>query len=1399
MKGFKAFLKSHFVREVTIYFLVFSLVFTLGPSTILATPTGGVFTEGTGTIVDGVTDSTVMVDQSRSIIEWDSMNTGSAESLTFSQQEGLSNSAVLNRVISGSVTQFDGTLNGVDMRIFVVNPAGVIFGDGAVINVNQLVASSLMMSDSDFANAVGNPTESMVFSGGNGNVTVEGILDATNSGSIYLVGKNVTNNGAILCPDGLVVMVAGDTVRLGQPGSSAIVDMGDITANLVADSDNVVNNNGTVGESGSSVEKLVLAAGDVFSQAIANVDNVTVIARDDVGLSDVTATGDVEVYSGLGGAADSDINVNGSITAGSIKLQASTPDTDFRRLYNINVSGDLHSTEGDIDISAREHIAVNGDITADNGSIYATGDADNRGRGNLSLGNLEAQNGDIELKGRAVAVEGGAVAGGDMTIMGMKDKGFEGGGTVSAGNLEAGGSIDISIRESLIDNSIDGDGQITLAGDVVAGRDIILNNNTDMTASGAVIEAGEDVVLANDGFPAGYDGACEELTGNHELTITAGAADGVDDGRIYAQNTTISVLGSSMTLQQDADLNLDDFSFANQGNTDLTANSANGSVTITEDGSKPENAADRWASVGATAYGDITLSGNSGDITTKQLTAETGDIEVNAKGGALVATESIEAMLGSLNLTGDAGIYASGDLTAGTDVRLNSDTSAADGVIISAGQDAIVGNGTGDGTSLTAAGELVVEAGRDIVLGGDVDTAGDLVLAADTDAAGGGDVTAFGSLTSAAGSISVSASDSTIYLYDNVDAAIDLLLNNNTWAADSVELSAGQDVIVGDGTGDGTSLAGAGDLAVAAGRDILLGGDVDTAGDLILTADTGDVTAFGSLTSDGGSVSVSSSDSTYLYGNISALHDVTVNSDLTLTAGEWVLNGGQWSWENGDQSIVASEGTVTAKGEVWKETPGQLNIYGGSPDLAVDLQNPGELSDKSAAVATAGNLYIYGNGDVQIAGDVTAIGGSLWGLPDLPEESEAPVNEMGVGGVSIISDNGKIYTADGGDNDALGVTIEAYSDQVEGLGVDLPGAQVDKKAAIVLMSKENLNLGEGSELYAYGQYHEVDDRAAVNLLDVPETIGGSLRDEGEPIDIAVYLASTGTDSADGQGGQGNINLALDSVIVGQQGTVVVDAYDTITFSDAGDSAGECDIDRLEVVSRITEWLADAAGRLPYAGDQTEIDSLEEEIGGDYVLRGAGLENTEITDGRAWVLENEYIAPIVEAAPLPLNVEVGVSGCPALIQWTAQELGIESEDIQIWITNTLASLKDIQPCDACSRLKAAVTILMDVDGTHIAALTQVIDEFASSDAPVSEEQMASIADAIANNTEADNAYAVAGEYLDALTTYITVVSSLGLSTEDAITFATDKYIAPLIDTGNASLATYLTARMTAIGQ
>jgi hypothetical protein len=138
-------------------------------------------------------------------------------------------------------------------------------------------------------------------------------------------------------------------------------------------------------------------------------------------------------------------------------------------------------------------------------------------------------------------------------------------------------------------------------------------------------------------------------------------------------------------------------------------------------------------------------------------------------------------------------------------------------------------------------------------------------------------------------------------------------------------------------------------------------------------------------------------------------------------------------------------------------------------------------------------------------------------------------------------------------------------------------------------------------------------------------------------------------------------------------------------------------------------------------------------------------------------------------------------------------------IDIWMASSLASTKGIQPYDTYSRLKKAALILQDTNGSHTAALAEVINEFASSTAPPTEEQIVSIAEAITRNTDEDSYYAIANEYLDALVTYISILSNeMGFSTIESVQIVTDKYISRLTQNQNVGVATFLVACSTVFG-
>jgi hypothetical protein len=173
--------------------------------------------------------------------------------------------------------------------------------------------------------------------------------------------------------------------------------------------------------------------------------------------------------------------------------------------------------------------------------------------------------------------------------------------------------------------------------------------------------------------------------------------------------------------------------------------------------------------------------------------------------------------------------------------------------------------------------------------------------------------------------------------------------------------------------------------------------------------------------------------------------------------------------------------------------------------------------------------------------------------------------------------------------------------------------------------------------------------------------------------------------------------------------------------------------------------------------------------------------------------------IMEAAPIGEQVELAILGCPALMKWAADELGIDERRIYVWAAIALAFDMNIQPCKACARLKDTATILRDSEGTYIAALAMAVNQFASVTAPPSEEQMASIAEAISRHGGDDTHYATAGQWLDALVEYIRILSTdLGWSLDEAVVLVTDKYVAPAIEGADANLAAFIALRLADLG-
>lgn len=178
-------------------------------------PTGGQIVSGQGTITSSGSNMTVVQKQNTMVVNWSTFNIGQSASVIFVQPS--STSSALNRILDQSPSQILGCLKSNGL-VFLLDPAGIIFGSSASINVGGLVASSLNLSNADYL--AGNFT--FTSTGQQGGIVNQGTINAGKYGVVAMIGPQVSNQGTISAPGGSVALAAGKRVTLDFAGDGLV-------------------------------------------------------------------------------------------------------------------------------------------------------------------------------------------------------------------------------------------------------------------------------------------------------------------------------------------------------------------------------------------------------------------------------------------------------------------------------------------------------------------------------------------------------------------------------------------------------------------------------------------------------------------------------------------------------------------------------------------------------------------------------------------------------------------------------------------------------------------------------------------------------------------------------------------------------------------------------------------------------------------------------------------------------------------------------------------------------------------------------------------------------------------------------------------------------------------------
>ncbi|QKQ25386.1 filamentous hemagglutinin N-terminal domain-containing protein [Candidatus Reidiella endopervernicosa] len=116
-------------------------------TTAQAAPSGGEVQAGSASITQNGSLTLIEQQSSRAVIDWRSFDVGVDEAVRFAQPG--SDSATLNRVNSDQISVIMGRVDA-NGQLYLLNPNGVVIGEGANIDVGALVATTANIGNSDF-------------------------------------------------------------------------------------------------------------------------------------------------------------------------------------------------------------------------------------------------------------------------------------------------------------------------------------------------------------------------------------------------------------------------------------------------------------------------------------------------------------------------------------------------------------------------------------------------------------------------------------------------------------------------------------------------------------------------------------------------------------------------------------------------------------------------------------------------------------------------------------------------------------------------------------------------------------------------------------------------------------------------------------------------------------------------------------------------------------------------------------------------------------------------------------------------------------------------------------------------------------------------------------------------
>ncbi len=1002
--------------QLSLRWLFFFFSFTQGIVTLLDVSNGlaqsiTAAPDGTNTIVtpDGnrfnISGGSLSGDGTNLFQSFEQFGLSQGEIANFLSNPQIQN--ILGRVVGGNPSIINGLIQvtGGNSNLYLMNPAGIVFGQNASLNVpGDFMATTATgigfgnnnwfnaFGSNNYSNLVGNPNQFAFDLSQSGNIVNGGNLEVSVGRNLTLLGGSVINTGNLTATGGRITIAAipgSSLVRVSQPGNLLSLEIeaprdknGILLPITPQDLPTLLTGSIDTGVSVTQAGEVKLNSSNT---TIPNESGVAIVSGNiDTSNSAITKVGgEINVIANKVGLISANLDASGASGGG-----------------NIRVGGDYQG-KGAVPNASRTYVSSNSEIKADalnngnGGRVIVWSDETTRFYGNITA------------KGGS---EGGN--GGFAEVSGKDFLDFAGTADLSAVGGEFGTLLLDPENITIIAGA-------NIPSELTANDEFADPGTNNTINNGTINEATANVTLQ----------ATTDITFNAPVNITTpGVGITAQAGQEILVNPQggITTNGGNVTL-------IGDFNGDGEGKLEIIDFISTGGGDITLTGSSVAQEGIRITSLIDSGGGDITITGSSNSFNGFSLVSDSdfGDGKIESGGGNIAITGSSRSFLGintdnlSNTINSDGGnITLIGSSINKIGIQINSPVNSGGGDINITGS-VTTPQGT-KGVVIDSEGSLKSEGGDITITGSTQNTRdsgiavlnqidsgiGDITLTADRielsgfgtpELVGSGDLTLqpetasteleisgvgnaittfltpeeLTSITDGFASITIGSANGsgTITVVDDLAFADPIILrspngtilvNNSITGSDNASITLEGNTILNANLTtanqsinfDGNTTLANGIILNTSNGDINFNGTVDGNQDLTLLAGTGNIsfqeavgntTALGNLT-------------------ITSANNVTANS---LTAASLIQSAGSGTTSLGILNTNTANG-INLTGNNFNLN-GAINITGGGFTIA----NSGQLTIDAAADMTLAGDFFQSGGAVATGGDITVTKGNI--------------------------------------------------------------------------------------------------------------------------------------------------------------------------------------------------------------------------------------------------------------------------------------------------------------------------------------------------------------------------------------------------------------------------------------